>query len=323
MNKNAKKFLKLYEEKREERSEKFGEIYPPMSWEEFHYWNNYTFEKHLQSFKNQAIKTKLYISLLGRDVQYFAFWEAFSKADFQVLNNAIWQESRTEILDRAITASGTTFTGFHLDAIFRSFATNDFEPLGAFFPAEIPLLTARYYPEVVANILKSLLHKQEENLQKSLQLAEKFLTKKLTGMERFTVLFFIALSEKNAEKISENLHELCLAYQKQGYPVEKIDKCFAGEIHGLYRLVRFFDENLFEKVKMPQHDSFFTDFEAWQKQNGYPKGSFFYEYPPEMAYMNAILLKKLPIYHIFPQKSGAKIEFLPDKERFLEEFVKG
>ena len=46
--------------------------------------------------------------------------------------------------------------------------------------------------------------------------------------------------------------------------------------------------------KISLNDSFFIDFEIWQKENSFPKGNIFYKYPSEMNYMNKIFEAEIP-----------------------------
>ena len=131
-------------------------------------------------------------------------------------------------------------------------------------------------------------------------------------MEEFSVRYFINLARKDAAGISQNLQNLCLAYQRRGYPFEKIDKCFADEVHGLYRLVKYFDDSMFEEVRMPSHKTFLQEFEKWQVQNQFPQGQQFYNYPQDMADANKILKNELPRIHI--EKSGRNLGI--DVDRF-------
>ena len=146
--------------------------------------------------------------------------------------------------------------------------------------------------------------------------AESFLTKKkLTGIAEYYVRFFIFLAKKDVDGITVCLQKLCEAYQKQGYPIKKIDKCFVPEIHGLYRLVRFLDEGLFEKIELPSHKCFLKEFEEWQQKNKFPKGVQFYEYPEMLHDANRILQRTLPEIHLI-NDSG---KFTMDVEKFAEE----
>ena len=177
----------------------------------------------------------------------------------------------------------------------------------------MPLLKGTYYPQNVINLLYALYYHDEDRLSESIILAQQFLDKKKrTGMEEFSVRYFINLARKDAAGISQNLQNLCLAYQRRGYPFEKIDKCFADEVHGLYRLVKYFDDSMFEEVRMPSHKTFLQEFEKWQVQNQFPQGQQFYIYPQDMADANRLLTRELPRIHI--EKSGRNLGI--DVDRF-------
>ena len=179
-----------------------------------------------------------------------------------------------------------------------------------------PLLKGTFYTENVINLLHAIYYKDDSKLQEAMGKAESFLMKKkLTGIAEYYVRLFVSLAKKEVDGTTECLQKLCEAYQKQGYPVKKIDKCFVVEMHGLYRLVRCLDESLFEKVEMPAHKCFLKEFEEWQQNNNFPKGMQFYEYPETLQEGNRILQKALPEIHLI--KDGGN--FTMDVEKFAEE----
>lgn len=215
-------------------------------------------------------------------------------------------------------ASGTIYTARILRGLFNCFACNDFSVISSFIPEDLPFLKGTYYPENVINLLYALYYQDEDRVSEALILAQQFLEKKKrTGMEEFSVLYFISLVRKDVDGLSIALQNLCCAYQRRGYPCDKIDKCFADEVHGLYRLLRFFDHALFEAVRMPSHKTFMQDFEKWQVQNQFPQGQQFYVYPQDMADANRILTKELPRIHI--EKSGR--DLVIDVDRFAEDLA--
>lgn len=311
-----KEYIKEYQKMRENHLEDWGYCADSIDWKEFEESNKRIFEEYLTDSKvlsDKVLRVKLYNSLLLDDIQYFAYYAAFLDGDYTQLNNALWQTGRTELMRGGLLASGTIYTEGILKGLFTSFACNDFSAIPSFIPKDLPLLKGTYYPENVMNLLYALYYQDEERLSESLLRAQQFLgKKKRTGMEEFSVRYFISLARKDAVALSESLQNLCQAYQRRGYPYEKIDKCFADEIHGLYRLVRLFDHSLFEKVSMPSHKTFLKEFEEWQVQNQFPQGQQFYTYPQDMADANRILTKGLP--RIYLAKSGR--DLVIDVDRF-------
>lgn len=311
-----KEYIKEYQKVREVRFKDWGYYSTPINWQEFEESNQRIFQKYLKDSKvlsDNVLRTKLYSNLLLDDIKYFAYYIAFLDGDYKQLNNALWQTGREELIRGGLLASGTIYTDGILRGLFTSFACNDFSVISSFIPKDLPLLKGTYYPQNVINLLHALYYQDEDRLSESIILAQQFLEKKKrTGMEEFSVRYFINLARKDAAGISQNLQNLCLAYQRRGYPFEKIDKCFADEVHGLYRLVKYFDDSMFEEVRMPSHKTFLQEFEKWQVQNQFPQGQQFYIYPQDMADANKILKNELPRIHI--EKSGR--DLVIDVDRF-------
>ncbi len=314
-----KEYIKLYKKMREDYYQKWGAYSHPEDWQDFEKLNQKIFEEHLEKYRDSSdkvLKTKLYIQLILDKIQYFSYYCAFREGDFEDLNNAIWQNAKACLLAGGIGHSGTTYSGNIIKGIFTCFASNDFEVIQAFLPPKLPLLKGTFYTENVINLFHSIYYKDDKKLEEAMSKAQSFLTKKkLTGIAEYYVRFFVFLAEKNVDGMTECLEKLCEAYQKQGYTIKKIDKCFVPEIHGLYRLVRFIDESMFEKIELPSHKCFLKEFEEWQKIKDFPKGRQFYEYSQILDDANKILQGSLPEIHLIKEDG----KWLIDVERFAEE----
>lgn len=314
-----KEYIRLYQKMREDYYHKWGAYSHPENLQDFEKLNQKIFEEHLKKYMDSSdkiLKTKLYIDPVLNKIQYFGYYSAFCEGDFKKLNNALWQNGRSCLLRGGITHSGTAYSGNIIKGIFTCFACNDFEVIQSFIPHTLPLLGGTYYTENVINLLHAIYYKEDERLKVVMGKTESFLTKKrLTGMAEYYVRFFIFLACKDADGISECLQKLCEAHQQQGYPIQKIDKCFIPEMHGLYHLVRFLDANLFEKIKLPSHKCFLKELEEWQQKNNFPKGAQFYKYPEILTYANWILQSPLPVIHLI--KVDGKL--MIDVEKFAKE----
>jgi hypothetical protein len=295
--KNAEKYLKLYREQFEESFRESGSYYPPRNWGELSVWENKIYEEHLSGEKDDVLKTKLYVDLLGMPkVTGFGFYIAFQTLDCALLNNVLYQTSRQRLLEIEGTDSGTDHSSAFWDAL-NSFACNDFEVMGHFFPKSLPYSKGRYYAEVSTDLLTVLYYNETEMRRDALAKAEGFLTKKSSSWDRCCVQYLVALIDRNAADASRCLQEMCAAYQKIG-DMYQIEKCFASRVHGLYHLARRIDEEVFKRMTRPCHPSFSEEFELWQAEHGYPKGELFYRRPPKLDYMNRILEAQLPIVEL-------------------------
>ncbi|RRD94747.1 hypothetical protein EII17_06880 [Clostridiales bacterium COT073_COT-073] len=313
-----KEYIKLYQKMREEYYQKWGEYAHPQNWQEFEEMNQKIFDEHLKEGGDDFYrreKIKLYIQLILERIRYFGYYSAFCEGSFEGLNNAIWQNGRVDLLEGGVMHSGA-YGGSIIEGIFTCFACNDFEVIKSFVPPALPLLQGTSYTDNAINLLYSIYYKDSKKLEESISKAESFLTKKkLTGLEESYVRFFLFVAAKDVDGIGESLQKLCEAYQKQGYPIKKIDKCFVPQIHGLYRSVRLFDESLFEKIKCPTHKCFLKEFEVWQQKNNFPKGKPFYEYPEKLSDANRILQSSLPMIHFI----NVNRKLMIDAEKFTKD----
>jgi hypothetical protein len=320
--KNANEFLKVYEEIAEECFRKWGYYYPPRTWDEFNSWDYNFFEKYLKDKENGVKKTQSYIHL-AENMNYFGFYNLYQNFDFDNLNNVLFQSSRQSLLNKGMLASGTD----HCNVLFNtlnSFSCNDFTVINHFFPKELPQSKGKFYTEVSVNLLKVLYYKQKQFGNEAVEKANKFLSKKITAWEKFVVLYFKALIDQNAGEASICLQELCTSYQKMEHSVSKLHnklaKCFAYEIHGLYRFAMIVDKELFVKIKQPMHHSFSNEFETWQKENNYPRGKLFYKYPVKMDYMNKIFEAELPTVALHKPYAN-KNNLYKDVDKFIQELT--
>ena len=317
---NMEKYIKISEEYAEESFKKWGYYYPPLTWEEFYSWNEKTYKEHLlKDYKdNDILKTKNYLSLLSHE-DIFGFYIAFKKNDYEILNNVLFQTSRRENLD---LLGGSTQANIFYYGGLSAFACNDFEIIKHFFPQDT-FSENYHYLDISLNILKVLYYKKD-NLQKEIiNKTNIFLNKKLKNWEKYFVLYFLSILSRNHEDASKCLQELCLAYQKFKLNIsyEKLFKCFASNIHGLYRFARLIDIDFFHKIIRPKHPSFLENFEIWQEKNNYPRGKLFYVYPKEMNYMNNIFNAKLPFIEEKPPKYAYEKSLFIDYEKFAKDLT--
>ncbi|PIE83995.1 MAG: hypothetical protein CSA07_04365 [Bacteroidia bacterium] len=315
---SAKKFVKLYEEAAEQ--DKGRRLDLPKSWDEVHALEQRIDPKYFQN-EDAVLRTKAYLGLLGQ-TRYFGFYLAMRESDFALLNNVLFQTSRHALLAGSVAASGTDHS-VELMNVLSALSCNDIAVVDAFLPRDLPLCRGSWYAEVAVNLLCTLYYNEPERLPEARVKAEKFLSKKGDTWGRGTVLYLLALIDKDAQKAGEHLQALCVSYQRLTHSGNKsynaLEKCFAEEIHGLYRFARMVDEDLFASIAQPNHACFSREFEAWQRQQGYPEGEQFYVYPPELEYMNRILRAELPHVRLEPPLN--KREVYRDEEQFAKDLT--
>jgi hypothetical protein len=293
--KNARKYIKHYEEQYEASFREWGYYYPPRNWDELYAWEDTTYKKYLSGKDDDVIRTKCYTTLLNT-TDRFGFYIAFRNLDYELLNNVLYQTSRQRLIDCGSTESGTDHSIAFYDAL-NSFACNDFEIIDHFFPKNLPHSKGTWYTEVSTNLLKVLYYNETDLKEGALQKAEKFLSKKITSWDKYCVLYFMSLIDRNVADASKYIQELCVAYQRIG-DIFNTEKSFASRVHGLYRLAKIVDGDFFKAITRPRHHAFFEGFEVWQEENNYPAGELFYRRPPKMDYMNKIFEAELPFVEL-------------------------
>ncbi len=245
--------------------------------------------------------------MLEDDVNDFGYLYAFEKNDFRLLNNVIFQGGRYALLNSASLESGSGQC-YLLYKVLTAFACNDFEVTEPIFPKEQPEFKSPFFTQISVDLIKMMYYKQPKLAPSIIANANKFLEKKRVALDKFVLVYLLALWNRDVDKATYSLQELCKAYQRQGPPVDKLDKCFAAEIHGLYRFARLIDEDFFSQITRPNHPCFFEEFELWQQENNYPKGAAFYTFPAEMNYMNKILQAEIPKITLEDYKYGKVIK---------------
>lgn len=319
----TKSYLKHYLAATEESFKKWGYYYPPRNHEELLVWEHNTHKEHLaDQIEGSTIKTTLHVRLLC-DLNVFAYLQAFEQDDCALLNKAIWQNARHKLLDSATIVSGADHCSLLPEAL-AAFACNDFGIIDHFFPLTLPHSAGHFYTENAVNLLKVIYYSQDDLQTEAIAKARHFLETgrpghgigKLTLWERYVVLYFIALVQRDDNAASEYLQQLCLAHQKRGYLMKKVEKCFAIEVHGLYHCARLLGEDFFAKLIRPKHASFCEEFEIWQAENSYPRGEQWRVYPAELDYMNKVLAAPLPYMHLIEYRDAGRIKFQKDVERF-------
>ncbi|WP_439182645.1 hypothetical protein [Carboxylicivirga taeanensis] len=248
----------------------------------------------------------------------FGFYLAFQQPNCELLNNVLYQTSRQKLLNSGMTASGTDHCNILMN-VFCAFACNDFGVIDSFLPKALSPAKDQFYTQIAFNLLKVLYYKETSLKTDSLQKAQKFLSKKISRWEKYVVLYFVALVNQNSTEASNCLQELCIAYQKMEHTVGKLDnkmaKCFASEIHGLYRFARVIDPELFEKIACPKHHCFWEEFEVWHQKNNFPEGMLFYRRPQALDYMNQLFEAELPTVTLHSPYADKKI-IVKDVDQF-------
>ncbi|MGL4694911.1 MAG: hypothetical protein ACRCV8_02875 [Enterococcus larvae] len=318
---NVEKFITEWMNDYNKGIEKFGAPQISLNIEDFEAENEEIYKKYLsQEFPDTNRQVKIYLGILGRKMR-FSYMHAMQQRDWALLNNVIYQNTRFNLIYGATLASGTDHSNALWD-LLAAFTCNNFDELSIFFPKNFPSGKGKFYTEICRNFMEIMIYHQDERFIETKVLADKFLAKKKTTWEKESILYLLALLERDATACSEHLEALCKAYQRLS-EVSAPFKSFPLQVHGWYRFAYYVDPSFFIQIKQPKHWSFFSDFERWHKESSYPKGQLFYQYPEKMDLMNRILQAELPTIQLYENGNGRHTDFVKDTDRFLSELTLG
>lgn len=312
----AAEYLKRYDEVVAKRFERFGEYVPFRTWDELQKDNRDVFEQYIKDTQCDKKKVSQYLRTLSDSLDPLSFYLSFQQQDCQLLNNALYQSSRRRLLSSAITGSGTDHSIFY-DALLSAFACNDFTVFRHFFPQQLPFTQYPFYNSPAMNLLKVMYYREVEQESVVLEKANKFLSKKSAILDKAVIQYLVALLGRDADKASQALEQACVGWQKSRL-TDRLGKCFADQIHGLYYFARFIDSDFFATLTPPNHSCFCKEFDEWQAANHYPKGELFYQYPEEMAGINDIFTAQIPDVSLIEYK---KNNYYKDEKAFLQNLV--
>ncbi|MCL2637616.1 MAG: hypothetical protein FWD48_04520 [Oscillospiraceae bacterium] len=267
----------------------------------------------------RRIFTHLWSSVKGGDIYSYGLYEAFSNWDMKLLSNVIYQYARHEGIRSGTMQSGADHAGFIFKAIM-ALAANDTYLIEKVFPKKIGLCnTSKVMAPNAANLIISLYYKNPSWLEKAQDDAKAFLGAKRDLLSKSIVGFLLAISEKDFEKASEDLKNVCVGTRReQSMGWSEFEKCFCVFAHGLYNFAfHVLPESEFKKIEMPDDDGFVKDFALWNIENNFPVGEY-YLVPEEAELFKSIMSIDIPDVTLKEEK---KNKFHQDYDDFAKQLT--
>ena len=126
-----------------------------------------------------------------------------------------------------------------------------------------------------------------------------FLQGKHTSEEMAVISSFLALVEKDWEKFSLELANLCKAHRKsKDYGKNPFTRKISFFAFGLYNFARCLYKEEVKNIILPQNEFLFEDFRIYQESNDYQTGQAFCVFEEPLLLLNAFEKIDLPIMHL-------------------------
>ena len=281
---------------------------------------NKTMETYEEYLKERNENIFLYLALI-KNPYLLGLSMAFQNNDYELLNNSIYHYSKHRLL--VIQDGGYDHCGYFWK-VMDGMACNYKEVIGKCYPIELGLCTNGYPLYIVAsNLLMSLWYKNQQWMEIAYPAGEKFLSQKKGLWEKAIVAYLMALSNKDMDKATEELSNVCKYSTRLDHP--KLYKCLCIEAHGLYQIARYIlSEEDFNRISLPDNDNFCKGLISWQREHEYPeKGKFILHYPNELDVMNRILELPLPVSNLLGSGKKKIVDVEQMKKAMVAEFAIG
>lgn len=148
--------------------------------------------------------------------------------------------------------------------------------------------------------------------------SKEFLQNKHTAEEKAVINGFLALIEKNSEKFSLELANLCKAHRKsKDYGENPFTRKISFFAFGLYNFARYLYREEVKNITLPQNEFLFEDFRIYQESTSCQIGQPFCIFEEPLLLLNDFEKIDLPIMYLTAGKKRVL-----DIENYRQEVVK-
>ncbi len=255
-------------------------------------FNQENIPKHLQGLDKNSALLKLLSPLDIYSIVSVGIYNSYMENNMPLLNNSLFSYNRLNYNRDILFSSGTDHSRFFVSSL-ESFAGNDCSLIIKMFPTEKGLtVQGDKFAVISCNLIISMFHKKQDWLEKSIFNAEKYLTQKIGIFDKAVINYLVSLAKSNIEEASNWLFEISKLYKKANFlhnfknPFYKIFGLF---IHGLHNFAyHTLPKSLFEKIEVPNHTVFWSEFSQYQKENNFRIGEPVIIFDGELKNLNVV-----------------------------------
>ena len=285
------------------------------------FWYNAALEKSAEKSK-EFYKTFIYgwsLSIYPEDNDILSIFKKVEKSkDYSAMQQLFYTHNK-----RILTWNLSS--GYdHCMAIYTMMpylCCSDYDEIYRAFPSDLPISTNGHSMMVNATaLLQCILYKGKYDEENVIAKAEKYILTKNPKWDRAYVGCFLAIIKKDADMLSENLQILCNYHTRQSI-------CGFMKYHcqSAYGILVFAKKNLpqeiFERVKMPEHKTFDPGYMEWVFNEQFVRESIF-DYKAPYEELNIVYEMPLPITKVHRPYLNSDNEYISSsakKAYFMDE----
>ena len=276
--------------------------------------------KYCQSKKQEEqiiIWLKLLHENFGKKIVYLGSYLALQEKDMSYLNNAF--NSAVTWGQLTITNSSCDHSIYAWNVLPHIFCANRFRDIENIFPKENGLSKNGLKSACsITNLVMYLYYQEPAWKQYVIEESKGFLQGKYTSEEMAVISTFLSLFEKDWEKFSLELANLCKAHKKsKDYGENPFTRKISFFAFGLYNFARYLYKEEAENIILPQNEFLFEDFRIYQESNNYQTGQSFCVFEEPLLLLNDFEKIDLPIMHLTADKKRTL-----DIENYRQEVIK-
>lgn len=249
--------------------------------------------------------------------------KCLKEGNTEALNDLIFQYAKIRLLPGC---SGGYDHCERLIPAFFALACGDVKAVKNVFAKGLPPSKNGYkFLCVMSDLLTAMLWEDEKSLDTALKKACEFAASKKPLNERYAVGFMMALREKDAVLMGENLQNFCASFSRtDADEFEKRLCVFAHGLHALARLILPFE--VFEQVSLPTAKNFsrFYAKRLLNAKQAQPK--LYFSFPSEFRIFNEILsappAKTVLTQLYFPKSKAFYLDHDTMVENLADEILK-
>lgn len=278
------------------------------------------YTKYCQSKKPEEqiiIWLKLLHKNFGKKIVYLGSYLALQEKDMSYLNNAF--NSAVTWGQLTITNSGCDHSIHAWNILPHIFCANRFRDIEKIFPKENGLSKNGLKSACsITNLVMYLYYQEPMWKQYVIDESKEFLQNKHTAEEKAVINGFLALIEKNWEKFSLELANLCKAHRKsKDYGENPFTRKISFFAFGLYNFARYLYREEVKNIALPQNEFLFEDFRIYQESTSCQIGQPFCIFEEPLLLLNDFEKIDLPIMYLTAGKKRVL-----DIENYRQEVVK-
>ena len=241
---------------------------------------------------------KLLHENFGKKIIYLGCYLAVLEKDMSYLNNAF--NSAVTWGQLTITNSGCDHSIHAWNILPHIFCANRFRDIEKIFPKENRLSKNGLKSACsITNLVMYLYYQEPTWKQSVIEESKVFLQGKHTSEEMTVISSFLALVEKDWEKFSLELANLCKAHRKsKDYGENPFTRKIFFFAFGLYNFARYLYKEEIKNIILPQNEFLFEDFRIYQESNDYQVGQSFCVFEEPLLLLNDFEKIDLPTMHL-------------------------